>query len=86
MLFTFLEVTGVPFHNNDAESQVRQGVLYRKISGGRRSWMGAWVLERLLTIHRTCQKRGVEFIALLKVALGASGSRQFRSELSLTTG
>jgi transposase len=69
MLFTFLEVPGVPFHNNDAESQVRQGVLYRKISGGRRSWTGAWVLERLLTVYRTCQKRGLEFIAILKQAL-----------------
>jgi transposase len=69
MLFTFLEVPGVPFHNNDAESQVRQGVLYRKISGGRRSWMGAWVLERLLTIYRTCQKRGLAFIGILKEAL-----------------
>lgn len=34
-------------HISEAETQVRQGVLFRKISGGRRSWMGAWVLERL---------------------------------------
>ena len=69
MLFTFLTEPGVPFHNNDAETQVRQGVLYRKISGGRRSWAGAWVLERLLTIYRTCQKRKLEFIQVLKTAL-----------------
>jgi transposase len=71
MLFTFLTVPGVPFHNNDAETQVRQGVLYRKISGGRRSWTGAWVLERLLTIYRTCQKRKLEFIHVLKGSLNA---------------
>ena len=35
-----------PWHNNEAETQIRQGVLFRKISGGRRSWMGAWVLVR----------------------------------------
>jgi transposase len=74
MLFTFLEVPGVPFHNNDAETQVRQGVLYRKISGGRRSWTGAWVLERLLTIYRTCQKRKLEFIHILKEALSAKAT------------
>ena len=68
MLFTFVEVPGVPFHNNDAETQVRQGVLYRKISGGRRSWLGAWVLERLLTVYRTCQKRGIVFVEILKQA------------------
>jgi len=81
MLFTFLEVPGVPFHNNDAETQVRQGVLYRKISGGRRSWTGAWVLERLLTIYRTCQKRKLEFIHVLKVALSAkvAGCRPMNS-------
>lgn len=71
MLFTFLTEPGVPFHNNDAETQVRQGVLYRKISGGRRSWTGAWVLERLLTIYRTCQKRKLEFIRVLKDSLTA---------------
>ncbi|MGI0155954.1 MAG: IS66 family transposase [Thermoplasmata archaeon] len=69
MLFTFLTEPGVPWNNNDSETQVRQGVLYRKISGGRRSWTGAWVLERLLTIYRTCQKRGLEFITVLKEAL-----------------
>lgn len=71
MLFTFLTTPGVPFHNNDAETQVRQGVLYRKISGGRRSWTGAWVLERLLTVYRTCQKRKLEFIRVLKDSLTA---------------
>lgn len=69
MLFTFLTTPGVSWNNNDAETQVRQGVLYRKISGGRRSWTGAWVLERLLTIYRTCQKRGLQFISVLKEAL-----------------
>lgn len=76
MRFTFLEVPGVPFHNNDAESQVRQGVLYRKISGGRRSWTGAWVLERLLTIYRTCQKRRLSFSVVLKGALSLGDSTE----------
>ena len=35
MLFTFMDHEGVPWHNNDAERAIRQGVLHRKISGGR---------------------------------------------------
>jgi transposase len=73
MLFTFLVEPGVPWHNNSAESQVRQGVLFRKVSGGRRSWGGAWVLERLLTVYRTCKKRELDFLNVVKDALRGNG-------------
>ncbi len=76
-LFTFLVVPGVAWHNNEAETQIRQGVLYRKISGGRRSWSGAWALERLLSIYRTCRKRNVKFMQVLKDALSGSGYPEF---------
>jgi len=69
MLFTFVVVPGVPWHNNPAESQIRQGVLFRKISGGRRSWLGAEILERLLSVYRTCKKRGLEFLQVVNDAL-----------------
>jgi transposase len=72
-LFTFVIEPGVPWHNNEAETQIRQGVLFRKISGGRRSWMGAWVLERLLTVYRTCRKRGLEFLDVVGSALRGTG-------------
>ncbi len=72
-LFTFVTEPGVPWHNNEAETQVRQGVLFRKISGGRRSWMGAWVLERLLTVYRTCRKRGIKFLDVVVGALQGKG-------------
>lgn len=39
--FTSVVEPGVPWHNSGAEIQVRQGVLFRKILGGRRSWMRA---------------------------------------------
>jgi transposase len=71
-LFTFIVEPGVAWHNNEAETQIRQGVLYRKISGGRRSWAGAWALERLLTIYRTCRKRSVGFMTVLNQALSGS--------------
>jgi transposase len=76
-LYTFLVVPGVAWHNNEAETQIRQGVLYRKISGGRRSWTGASVLERLLTIYRTCRKRNMAFVKVLKDALSGSGYPEF---------
>jgi len=77
MLFTFLIEPGVPWHNNGAETEIRQGVLYRKLSGGRRSWTGAWVLERLLTIYRTCRKRELDFLSVVREAISGNGSPAF---------
>jgi transposase len=77
MLFTFVVTPGVPWHNNEAESQVRQGVLFRKVSGGRRSWLGAWILERLLTVYRTCKKRELDFLGVVINALKGNGYPEF---------
>ena len=73
MLFSFLRTPGVPYHNNGAENAIRQEVLIRKVSGGRRTWAGARVLERLLTIYRTCRKQGVSFRDRMPSVLMASG-------------
>ncbi len=66
MLFTFMDHEGVPWHNNDAERAIRQGVLHRKISGGRRTWTGAEVLEILLSVYETSKKRSDRFIEMAK--------------------
>jgi transposase len=66
MLFTFMDHEGVPWHNNDAERAIRQGVLHRKISGGRRTWTGAEAFEVLLSTYETAKKRGDRFIAMVK--------------------
>jgi transposase len=72
MLFTFLRTPGVPYHNNGAENAIRQGVLIRKVSGGRRTWEGARILERLLTVYRTCRKLRVSFRdRMLNVLMGS---------------
>src|SRR5580658_9730403 len=60
-LFTFVRIPGVPWNSNEAEREVRVAVIHRKISGGRRTARGAWVLERLLTVWRTCAKRRLRF-------------------------
>ncbi len=77
MIFTFVRKPGVAWHNNLAENHVRQGVLYRKISGGRRSWEGAWVLERLMSIYRTCRMRRVNFLTVTRDALQGKGYPAF---------
>jgi transposase len=77
MLFTFLVTPGVSWNNNPAETEIRQGVLYRKISGGRRSWEGARALERLMSIYRTCRKRGLGFVKVLIEALSGLGYPAF---------
>ena len=74
MLFTFLRKPGVPRHNHGAETAIRQGVLIRRISGGRRTWVGTRVLERLLTIYRTCRKRAEPYREVVLSALTDGGS------------
>jgi transposase len=69
MLFTFMEYEGVPWHNNDAERAIRQGVLHRKISGGRRTWTGAEIFEVVLSVYETTKKRGQRFMGMLKKKL-----------------
>jgi transposase len=66
MLFTFMDHEGVPWHNNDAERAIRQGVLHRKISGGRRTWTGAEVFKVILSTYETAKKRGDRFIEMVR--------------------
>jgi transposase len=69
MLFTFMVYEDVPWHNNDAERAIRQGVLHRKISGGRRTWTGAEIFEVVLSVYETTKKRGQRFMGMLKKKL-----------------
>jgi transposase len=69
MLFTFIKHDDVPWHNNDAERAIRQGVLHRKISGGRRTWPGAGIFETLLSVYETTKKKGEKFFELVKMRL-----------------
>lgn len=73
-VFTFVRIPGVPWHNNDAELQIRQGVLHRKVSGGRRSRAGADILARLLSVYQTCKKTGENFNALVRDVYARAGA------------
>lgn len=74
-LFTFVLDPEVPWHNNDAERQIRQGVLHRKVSGGRRTWIGADRFQVLLSAFETSKKRGKNFFEEVIKLLVRQGSR-----------
>lgn len=77
MVFTFLLKPGVAWHNNLAENHVRHGVPYRNVSDDRRSGRGARVLERLMSIDRTCRIRGINFLEVVRDALRGKGYPAF---------
>lgn len=70
MLLTFMVHEDVPWHNNDAERAIRQGVLHRKISGGRRTWLGAEAFGVLLSIYETSKKKKERFMEMVGKKLG----------------
>ena len=70
-LFTFVRIPGVSWNSNEAEREVRIAVVIRKMNGGRRTARGTWVLERFLTVWRTCWKRELRSWDLVLEKLGA---------------
>jgi len=80
-MFTFLRVQGVPWHNNGAEQELRDSVVIRKISYGHRSDEGARSFEKLMSVYKTCRKRGVNFVdyiqSLLKGGLPTLSTTDF---------
>ena len=60
-LFTFVRIPGASWNSNEAEREVRVPVVIRKMNGGRRTARGTWVLERILTVWRSCWKRDLRF-------------------------
>jgi len=69
----------VPWHNNDAERAIRQGVYHRKISGGRRTWTGAEVFEVILSIYETSKKRGHGFMEMIQKRFGQSSESEIQN-------
>ncbi|MEM2618739.1 MAG: IS66 family transposase [Candidatus Hadarchaeales archaeon] len=61
-LFTFLELEGLPWNNNEAERALRPSVVVRKNSYGSRSETGAWAHSILMSVSQTCRKQGSNFL------------------------
>jgi len=64
-LLLVLDYPNVPLHNNLAEIAVREGVIKRKISYGKRSDLDRMAWENMLCIIDTCRKLEVSFYRYL---------------------
>jgi len=60
-LLRVLERPEVPLHNNGRESDIREFVKRRKISGGTRSAAGRRCRDTFASLKKTCRKLGVCF-------------------------
>jgi hypothetical protein len=60
-LLRVLERPDIPLHNNAMESDIREFVKRRKISGGTRSAAGRRCRDTFATLKKTCRKLGVRF-------------------------
>ena len=60
-LLRVLERPEVPLHNNASESDIREYVKKRKISGGTRSTDGRRCRDTFASLKKTCRKLGVNF-------------------------
>ncbi|MPZ15931.1 MAG: transposase, partial [Chloroflexi bacterium] len=72
-LVTFLERPGVQATNWRAEQAIRPAVVIRKVWGGHRTWAGARVGQRLMTLIGTCRQRGLDPLAEMVVLQRSPG-------------
>jgi hypothetical protein len=60
-------------HNNAAETDIREFVTRRKMSGGTRSDAGRKARDTFVGLKKTCRKLGVSFWQYLRSRLQADG-------------
>ena len=65
-LLRVLQRPEVPLHNNASESDIREYVKKRKISGGTRSADGRRCRDTFASLKKTCRKLGVNFWKFLQ--------------------
>jgi hypothetical protein len=65
-LLRVLERPEVPLHNNAMESDIREFVKRRKLSGGTRNDAGRRCRDTFASLKKTCRKLGVRFWAYLQ--------------------
>jgi hypothetical protein len=63
----------LPLHTNASETDIRDYVKVRKISGGTRSDVGRQCRDTFASLKKTCRKLGVSFWAYLTDRLAGSG-------------
>ena len=65
-LLKCLDFPEVPLHNNQSESDIREYVKRRKISGCTKSDDGRDAIDTFLSLKKTCQRHDMSFLAYLK--------------------
>jgi hypothetical protein len=60
-LLQVLDCPEFPLHNNAAETDIREYVTRRKISGGTRSELGRKARDTFVGLKKTCRKLGISF-------------------------
>jgi hypothetical protein len=76
-LLQVLDCSEFPLHNNAAETDIREYVTRRKISGGTRSELGRRARDTFVGLKKTCRKLGISFWNYLTSRL--HGSEQLLS-------
>lgn len=80
-MFTFLEVDGVNWHNNDGERPFRPSASIRKVTGGSRTIKGARSHVVMQSMDQTCKKRGLDFCgSIARYLAGGSTVRRIYPE------
>jgi hypothetical protein len=80
-LLRVLERPEVPLHNNAMESDIREFVKRRKISGGTRNDAGRRCRDTFATLKKTCRKLGVRFWDYLQDRVRGLGKIPFLNDL-----
>jgi hypothetical protein len=80
-LLRVLQRPEVPLHNNAAESDIRQYVKKRKISGSTRSDEGRRCRDTFASLKKTCRKLGIGFWAYLRDRIGGLGQVPFLADV-----
>jgi len=72
-LLLVLDRPDIPLHNNASESDIREYVKRRKVSGGTRSDEGRKCRDTFMSLKKTCRKLGVSFWKYLNDRLSGAG-------------
>ena len=72
-LLMVLDHPELPLHNNSAESDIREYVKRRKVSGGTRSESGQRSRDTFTALKKTCRKLGVSYWLYLRDRLAKAG-------------
>lgn len=60
-LLLVLDHPNIPIHNNTSESDIREYVTKRKVSGGTRSDAGRDARDTFISLYKTCKKLSISF-------------------------